>query len=149
MYPHTKFGIPTSKNIGDMDRTRKPDGRTDGRTVRLLYATQSSFGGIKSEFDQIHTTDQPRTLRKIYRSRTATRQQENSESEVSSWDASKTKKDYTDKDNTGKKTQTYQIVRLYCLVVNYHVFPIEAYVKPVSPRVRPFLDPMASFEQYW
>ena len=38
----------------------------------------------KSEFDQIHTTDQPRTLRKIYRSRTATRQQENSESEVSS-----------------------------------------------------------------
>ena len=32
MYPHTKFGIPTSKNIGDMDRTRKRDGRTDGRT---------------------------------------------------------------------------------------------------------------------
>ena len=55
MYPHTKFGIPTSKNIGDMDRTRKRDGRTDGRTdgltdgrtVRLLYASQSSFGGIK------------------------------------------------------------------------------------------------------
>ena len=51
MYPHTKFGIPTSKNIGDMDRTRKrvghTDGRTDGRTVRLLYASQSSFGGIK------------------------------------------------------------------------------------------------------
>ena len=55
MYPHTKFGIPTSKNIGDMDRTRKWDGRTDGRTdgltdgrtVRLLYASQSSFGGIK------------------------------------------------------------------------------------------------------
>ena len=23
-------------------------GRTDGRTVRLLYASQSSFGGIKS-----------------------------------------------------------------------------------------------------
>ena len=23
------------------------DGRTDGRTVRLLYASQSSFGGIK------------------------------------------------------------------------------------------------------
>ena len=43
MYPHTKFGIPTSKNIGDMDRTRK----RDGRTVRLLYASQSSFGGIK------------------------------------------------------------------------------------------------------
>ena len=42
MHPHTKFGIPTSKNIGDMDRTH-----TDGRTVRLLYASQSSFGGIK------------------------------------------------------------------------------------------------------
>ena len=51
MYPHTKFGIPTSKNIGDMDRTQKRDGRTDrltdGRTVQLLYASQSSFGGIK------------------------------------------------------------------------------------------------------
>ena len=31
MHPHTKFGIPTSKNIGDMDRTRKRDGRIDGR----------------------------------------------------------------------------------------------------------------------
>ena len=49
MYPHTKFGIPTPKNIGDMDRTRKRDGRTDGRTVRLLYASQSSFGGIKKK----------------------------------------------------------------------------------------------------
>ena len=57
MYPHTKFGIPNSKNIGDMDRTRKRDGRTDGRTdgltdgqtVRLLYASQSSFGGIKTK----------------------------------------------------------------------------------------------------
>ena len=46
MYPHTKFGIPTSKNIGDLDRTRKRDGHTDGRTVRLLYASQSSLGGI-------------------------------------------------------------------------------------------------------
>ena len=45
MYPHTKFGIPTSKNIGDMDRTRKWDGRTDGRTVRLLY--YYIYGGIK------------------------------------------------------------------------------------------------------
>ena len=51
MHPHTKFGIPTSKNIGDMDRTRKRDGRTDGRTVRLLYASQSSFGGIKITID--------------------------------------------------------------------------------------------------
>ena len=31
-----------------MDRTRKRDGHTDGRTVRLLYASQSSFGGIKT-----------------------------------------------------------------------------------------------------
>ena len=44
MHPHTKFGIPTSKNIGDMHQTRSG---TDGRTVRLLYASQSSFGGIK------------------------------------------------------------------------------------------------------
>ena len=49
MHPHTKFGIPTSKNIGDMHWTRSgTDGRTDGRTVRLLYASQSSFGGIKT-----------------------------------------------------------------------------------------------------
>ena len=47
MYPHTKFGIHTSKNIEDMDRTRKWDRRTDGRTVRLLYASQSSLWGIK------------------------------------------------------------------------------------------------------
>ena len=37
-----------------MDRTRKRDGRTDGltdgRTVRLLYASQSSFGGMKISF---------------------------------------------------------------------------------------------------
>ena len=99
--PHIKFGIPTSKNIGDMHQTRsgtdghcdyyknyirgqghsdpkmirdtppsldasthqiwnsylkeyrryapdmKRDGRPDGQTVRLLYASQSSFGGIK------------------------------------------------------------------------------------------------------
>ena len=44
MHPHTKFGIPTSKNIGDMHRTQSG---TDGRIVRLLYASQSSFGGIK------------------------------------------------------------------------------------------------------
>ena len=31
MYPHTKFGMPISKNIGDMDRTRRRDGRTDGQ----------------------------------------------------------------------------------------------------------------------
>ena len=27
----------------------KRDGRTDGRTVGLLYASQSSFGGIKKD----------------------------------------------------------------------------------------------------
>ena len=52
MHPHTKFGIPTSKNVGDMDRTQKrdgqTDGRTEGRTVRLLYASQSSLWGIKN-----------------------------------------------------------------------------------------------------
>ena len=48
MHPHTKFGIPTSKNIGDMHWTRSG---TDGRTVRLLYASQSSFGGIKKVGD--------------------------------------------------------------------------------------------------
>ena len=101
MHPHIKFGIPTSKNIGDMHRTRSgmdgrtdgqcdyyknklrgqghidtkmvrdtppsedafthqiwksylkeyrryaPDRKRDGRTVRLLYASQSSFGDIK------------------------------------------------------------------------------------------------------
>ena len=32
MHPHTKFGIPTSKNIGDMHRTRSgTDGLTDGQ----------------------------------------------------------------------------------------------------------------------
>ena len=44
MHPHTKFGIPFSKKIGDMHRTRRG---TDGQTVQLLYASQSSFGGIK------------------------------------------------------------------------------------------------------
>ena len=29
--------------MGDMDRTRKWDGRTDRQTVQLLYASQSSF----------------------------------------------------------------------------------------------------------
>ena len=33
MYPHTKFGILTSKNLGDLHRTRSgTDGRLDGRT---------------------------------------------------------------------------------------------------------------------
>ena len=32
MHPHIKFGIPTSKNIGDVHRTRSgTDERTDGQ----------------------------------------------------------------------------------------------------------------------
>ena len=48
---HTKFEICTSNNIRDM--LRKREGLTDGRTVRLLYASQSSFGGIKTTCDHI------------------------------------------------------------------------------------------------
>ena len=51
MHPHTKFGIPNSKNIGDMHRTRSG---TDGRTVRLLNASQSSFGRIKINNSYVH-----------------------------------------------------------------------------------------------
>ena len=40
-----------------MDQTRKRDGRTDGRTVRLLYASQSSFGGIKIDKTKILMTN--------------------------------------------------------------------------------------------
>ena len=48
MHHHTNFGIPNSKNIGDMHLTRSGmDGLTDRWTVRLLYASQSSFGGTK------------------------------------------------------------------------------------------------------
>ena len=36
MHPHTKFGIPTSKNIGDMHRTRKRDVRTDSAITICL-----------------------------------------------------------------------------------------------------------------
>ena len=43
MYPHTKFEIPTSKNIGDMDRTRKPDGQTDGRTDSAITICLPKF----------------------------------------------------------------------------------------------------------
>ena len=61
MHPHIKFGIPTSKNIGDMHRTQsgtdgwtdivitiKTDTKRDGQTVGLLYASKNSFGGIKT-----------------------------------------------------------------------------------------------------
>ena len=58
MHPHTKFEIPTSKNIGDMDRTRKRDGRTDGRTDSAITICLPKFlwGHKKYEFR--------RTLRK-------------------------------------------------------------------------------------
>ena len=36
MYPNTKFGIPSSKNIGHMDRTRKRDGLTDSAITICL-----------------------------------------------------------------------------------------------------------------
>ena len=53
MHPHQKFGIPTSKNIGDMHRTGigtegLTDGRTEARPVRLLFASQKSFVGIQT-----------------------------------------------------------------------------------------------------
>ena len=35
MHPHPKFGIPTSKNIGDMHRIKR-DGRTDGAITICL-----------------------------------------------------------------------------------------------------------------
>ena len=44
MHPHTKFGIPTSKNIGDMHRTRSgTDGRTDGRTDSAITICLPKF----------------------------------------------------------------------------------------------------------
>ena len=53
MYLHTKYIIPTSKNIGDTHvftghETGWMEGRTEGRTVRLLYASLSYFGGVKN-----------------------------------------------------------------------------------------------------
>ena len=40
MHPHTKFGIPHSKNIGDMDRTRKlNEGHID---LKMVCDTPSS-----------------------------------------------------------------------------------------------------------
>ena len=43
MYPHTKFGIPISKKIGDMDRTRRRDGRTDGPTDSAITICLPKF----------------------------------------------------------------------------------------------------------
>ena len=45
MHPHTKFGIPTSKNIGDMHQTRNgTDGPMDGAITICL---PKFLGGIK------------------------------------------------------------------------------------------------------
>ena len=44
MPPHTQFGIPTSKNIGDMHRTRSG---TDGQCDYYM-PPKISFGGIKT-----------------------------------------------------------------------------------------------------
>ena len=52
-----QFEIPTSKNIGDMHRTRSgTDGRTDRRTdSAITNASQSSFWGIKIKlWDCLH-----------------------------------------------------------------------------------------------
>ena len=49
MHPQTKFGIPTSKNIGDMYRTRSwMDGRTDGQSDYYM-PPKSPFGGYKNK----------------------------------------------------------------------------------------------------
>ena len=41
--------LQTTKKAAKSISVAQTDGRTDGRTVRILYASQSSFGGIKSQ----------------------------------------------------------------------------------------------------
>ena len=54
MHPHTKFGIPTSKNIGDMHWTgsgtdERSDGRRNGQSNHYLSPTVPlGGGGIKT-----------------------------------------------------------------------------------------------------
>ena len=49
MHPYTKFGNIALKNIEDMHRTQsRTDGRTDGLAYGL-YASLSSFAGIKTK----------------------------------------------------------------------------------------------------
>ena len=49
MHLHTKFGILALKKIEDMHRTQsRTDGRTDGLAYGL-YASLSSFAGIKTK----------------------------------------------------------------------------------------------------
>jgi hypothetical protein len=47
IYPSTKFHVDTSCCFKIMSRTRKADGRTDGRTRRRLYAPPKFFGEHK------------------------------------------------------------------------------------------------------
>ena len=67
MHPHTKFGIPTSKNIGDMDRTRKRDGRTDGRTDSAITICLPKFlWGHKNNSLYTTTVKSPRALTPLF-----------------------------------------------------------------------------------
>ena len=57
------------RRYGPDTKAGRTHGRTDGRTVRLLYASQSSFGGIKTGFNPFSvmhqsfvTTSQPPTI---------------------------------------------------------------------------------------
>ena len=56
MHPHTKIGIPTSKNIGDMHRTGSgmdglTDGQTDGGMDKAITICLSHFlWGHKNSF---------------------------------------------------------------------------------------------------
>ena len=45
---YRRYGPDTKAGRTDGLTDRRTDGRTDGWTVRLLYASQSSFGGIKT-----------------------------------------------------------------------------------------------------
>ena len=54
MHPHIKFGIPTSKNIGDMHRARSGmDGRIDGRTDIVTTIKTRSEVKVKVTVTQI------------------------------------------------------------------------------------------------
>ena len=50
MHPHTKIGIPTSKNIGDMHQTGSgTDGQTDGGMDKAITICLPQFlWGIKT-----------------------------------------------------------------------------------------------------
>ena len=66
MHPHTKFGIPTSKNIGDMHRTRSwMDGWMDGQTDSAITICLPKFlWGHKN--NQVHHKLYDMTTHKYY-----------------------------------------------------------------------------------